>query len=340
MFKDLVQWSKENYADLPWREVRTLYSTLVSEIMLQQTTVSTVKNHFKNFIEKYPDLSSLARIDEQQMLKEWKGLGYYRRARNLLYAAQELMLKYKGEIPLDYDKLIEIRGVGAYTANAILAIGADQPALALDANLERVLSRLYALNSPKGIKLQREIQQKFLRHEIAKEIEQLGGRAFNEALMDLGRNFCTARKAFCDLCPLSSQCLSFQSAQPLKYPRLPIKTQEVIKSELDLLRVIVRKKGEVLAYQKSEREWLAGQYEVPTFSLHCSEEKMKQYPSLNAELFYFLPSFTSAITRYKITNYVLEMSEDEFYTHFKGKFIFHSYQDGNLSTASLKAINL
>ncbi len=162
-FKKLISWSREKHADLPWRKKRSLYFTLVSEIMLQQTTVSTVKNHFANFIEKFPDLETLALSSEEEMLRAWKGLGYYRRAKNLRKAALDVLEFFEGQIPLTLEELKSIKGIGDYMANALLAIGEDQPALALDANLERVLSRLYGIKTPKGPLLHKKLQELFLK---------------------------------------------------------------------------------------------------------------------------------------------------------------------------------
>ena len=173
---ELIEWSQREFSDLPWRTKRSLYHTLVSEIMLQQTTVSTVLNHFERFIQKFPTLHQLSQISEDDIIVEWKGLGYYRRARNLLKIAKMIDSKFQGEIPTNYDTLITIDGIGPYTANALIAMGTNQPALALDANLERVLSRYYGIKEYKGQKLQMELQKQFEFGKIASEINQFGAR--------------------------------------------------------------------------------------------------------------------------------------------------------------------
>ncbi len=340
MFDELIKWSREHYANLPWRMNRTLYTTLVSEIMLQQTTVSTVLNHFERFIQKYPTIQSLTEATEEEMLQDWKGLGYYRRCRNLLKASKEILENYKGEIPLDYSQLISINGIGPYTANALLAIGANKPALALDANLERVLSRLYGIKILKGPKLLKEIEKLFQAGKIAKEMKELGPRNYNEALMDLGRSLCKANKVNCVLCPLSSKCVAFLSGKPLKFP---IKAEGSAKQkffELDLLRIIVKKDKNYLAYQKESHEWLSGQYEIPTFILKSEDEKLKQYLPIDLEIDYkLLPSIKTSITKYKITNYVLCLSLEEMNDlGIEGDWSY--VQSEKLSTASTKAITL
>ena len=337
----MISWSLSNYSHLPWRKNRNLYTTLVSEIMLQQTTVGTVLNHFERFIQKYPNIKNLAKINEEQILKEWKGLGYYRRARNLLNAAKEICQNFEGEIPLDFDKLKSIKGIGDYTANAILAIGADQSALALDANLERVISRMYGLTTSKGLPLQKDIQRLFDKSEICQDIESYGGRTYNEALMDLGRSLCKARSSACEICPLAADCLARASGEPLSFPRVNEKAnlQKSSGVELSLLRVILKKGSRILAYKKAENEWLSNQYEIPTFTLSSQDNEFKQYPMVEANSLLLLSSFRTGITKYKIDNFVIYMSEAEFEKELASLKDFEWIDDESLlSTASLKAL--
>lgn len=351
MNQKLISWSENNYSHLPWRVNRSLYNTLVSEIMLQQTTVGTVLKHFERFINKYPTINSLASISEEQMLIEWKGLGYYRRARSLLGAVNEVCDKFAGEIPLDFDQLLSIKGIGPYTASAILAIGADIPALAVDANLERVLSRFYGIDIQKGPKLQSEISNQFRAGSICTDIEKFGARDFNEALMDLGRSICKARSAACEICPLSLDCMAFKSGSPLNYPKPPVEKSDraraSVKSNsgipLELLRVIVEENGKLLAYKKDDSEWLSNQYEIPTFIIDTEDEKLSQYPHITPEheSLRLLPSFRTGITKYKIDNYVIHMSFNEFKKHlvFNKKYVW--IEDRNhISTSSQKALKL
>lgn len=340
-FKKLIAWSRSQHAELPWRKKRSLYFTLVSEIMLQQTTVGTVKNHFANFIKTFPTVESLALTSEEQMLRAWKGLGYYRRAKNLRKAALDIVEFYEGEIPLDFEKLKGIKGIGDYTANALLAIGADQAALALDANLERVLARIYGIKIQKGPALHKKLQELFLKEELLPEMKKLSPRFFTEALMDLGREFCQARKAQCEKCPMHKVCVASLEGKALHYP---FQSENKIKKkfyELNLLRLVVRKQNLVLAYQKEEGEWLSGQWELPTFILETEDVKLKQYAHLKVKIdFKKLKSFSTSITKYKIKNYILECSEAEFLKikNDKRHYGYHSPLKGDLSTASMKAL--
>ena len=148
MSQELINLSKKNYSDLPWRKKRSLYNTLVSEIMLQQTTVVTVKPYFEKFVQKWPTVYDLAESDQEAVLTQWAGLGYYSRARNLLKTAQIVVKDFKGVFPDDIKTLKSFPGIGDYTANAIRAIAFDKPATVVDGNVERVISRLFLINTP------------------------------------------------------------------------------------------------------------------------------------------------------------------------------------------------
>lgn len=343
MFKKLVDWSS-GYSHLPWRQKRNLYTTLVSEIMLQQTTVGTVLNHFEKFIKEYPTLKSLAEATEEELTISWKGLGYYRRARNLKKACEFIQKEFKGKIPLDYETLIKIPGIGDYTASALLSIGGEKPVFAIDANIERVLARFFKLNYMKGKALNFAIKDLEKTSRIQKMLTTLGPREVNEALMDLGRNYCKAKAVYCDLCPLAKKCLSLKDKTALQYPLVDSRKQTKPKFfELSLLRVIVKKENEILCYQKEKGEWLEGQYELPTFVITSEDQALKQYAQIEWDL-RKLPHYKTTITKYKITNYILEIDfkkwKKEFAKSFARKTSFCDPLDrrSNLSTASVKAL--
>jgi A/G-specific adenine glycosylase len=340
MFKKLIKWSLDQNQHLPWRQDRDLYSTLVSEIMLQQTTVQTVLSHYERFLKTYPDIKSLAQATEEELTIQWKGLGYYRRARNLRSACIEIVEKFNGEIPLDYNKLINIKGIGDYTASALLSIGANKKELAIDANLERVLSRIYAIDAVKGPKLIKAIKEKFNSQKICQEINEFGGRDFNEALMDLGRVYCKANKVYCELCPMQDSCKAYADKKTLNYPLVLNKKDKQNFTTLKLLRVIVEKDNKFLTYTKTKDEWLALQNELPTFLLE-DVFGFKQYSRLNYKIdFELLPMIKTGITKYKIENFLIIMSEKEFELLDKQKkYQYRTFSDqANLSTASIKAL--
>ena len=139
--KNLLDWFDKNRRDLPWRRSRSPYSTWISEIMLQQTRVETVKAYYERWMKRFPDVQTLAEADEQEVLKLWEGLGYYSRARSIHKAARVIVSEYGGEIPSDPAALRKLPGIGDYTAGAIASIGYGLPAAALDGNIRRILAR-------------------------------------------------------------------------------------------------------------------------------------------------------------------------------------------------------
>jgi A/G-specific adenine glycosylase len=343
MWDRLITWSQKEFPDLPWRVERSLYRTLVSEIMLQQTTVGTVLQHYERFLQEFPNLSALARASEEELLVAWKGLGYYRRAKSLKKIAETITLQFQDQFPRSLESLQQIKGIGPYTSNALLAIGMDEPALAVDANIERVLARIYALKTPKGPRLQKQIAQLFLEKKIVPE-RNLSFRALNEALMDLGRTICQARRAACELCPMKRHCLAFKQGEPLAFPK---QGQEAVKSKaqdfyLKLLRVVVVQGSQVLAYRKGPGEWLEGQWELPTFMLETNDKNFKQYPEgIGNNDVSELPVVKTGITRYSIQNYIAQMKKSEL-KRIAGACNYEwrdfSSKQANLSTASLKCL--
>lgn len=305
--------------------------------MLQQTTVGTVLNHFEKFLYLYPTLGALAQATEEEVCVAWKGLGYYRRARNLLKAAQCIVQKHGSRIPTEYNQLIEIPGIGAYTASALVAIGKNQRALCVDANIERVTARLFALGAEKGSKLQREIKTQFDTRKIYQNFDRYSPRELNEALMDLGRVLCRAKRADCTLCPIRSNCRGKHA--PLSFPLSANKIEQSF--ELSLIRYIVKRKNQVLVYQKSKNHWLADQYELPTFIWKSEDPLLKQYPQWGRKEIRPLGTLKTTITKYKITNYIVEASEQEARKVYQ-KYARLTYKDissrENLSNTTFKIL--
>jgi len=337
MFDKLIKWSLLEYSYLPWRKRRTVYRTLVSEIMLQQTTVSTVINKFENFMLQFASISSVASATEEELTIAWKGLGYYRRCKNLKMACEYFCDYHGGKIPSKFDELLKAPGIGKYTANAILAIGKNKKAIAVDANLERVISRLYNIAVTKGPGLIKEIYARFNSGKILKNFSG-SYRDLNEALMDLGRVFCISKNPRCEICPMNRKCLALKEGQQSKLPIMKTMDKKSY-LEVDLLRVLIRRKNHVLVYTKTEREWLRGQVELPTFTLN---KPINQYPewgkSINLKN---LESYKTNITKYKFTNYIMEMTKTDFDKICENsKYFFNEidFENQNFSTASIKAL--
>ncbi|MDB9787085.1 hypothetical protein OAB57_03190 [Bacteriovoracaceae bacterium] len=323
-FSNLVKWSKQ-FNDLPWRKKRSPYGTLVSEFMLQQTTVGTVIDRYEKFQKKFPNIRKLADSNESELLKYWEGLGYYRRAMNLLKSAKMVMLNYDGKIPSEYFELRGIPGIGPYTANAILSLGFEKKALALDTNLERVISRMYCIDAVKGPKLQKYIYEMFNEGRIFKNFfDKYSSRLINESLMDLGRVFCKSRNPICNECPISKHCLSYNSGIVNLYPLTDtVKVKK--KKKLQLLRVIVISGNEILFVRRKKNEWLADQWEAPSFVIHSDDPTLNQYKAMpeniNYESFDKIGIFNSLITSYKIENEVVVIDQKYFVENLKKYFL-------------------
>jgi len=206
--KKILYWYDNNKRSLPWRknfsQVKREYYTLVSEFMLQQTQVTTAIPYFNNFIKNIPNVSSLAKINENKLLKYWEGLGYYSRVKNLKKTAQILEKNFNGRLPRTIAELKLLPGIGEYTANAIMAIGFNKPFIPLDGNIERVIKRLL------NLKLISEVSKEKLNSK--KKILGTSVRAsdYAQALMELGALICRPKNPLCNQCPLLKNCKSFK----------------------------------------------------------------------------------------------------------------------------------
>jgi A/G-specific adenine glycosylase len=207
--KKILYWYDNNKRSLPWRkkfsQVKREYYTLVSEFMLQQTQVITVIPYFNNFIKDIPNVSSLAKINENKLLKYWEGLGYYSRVKNLKKTAQILEKNFKGRLPSTIEELKLLPGIGEYTANAIMAIGFNKPFIPLDGNIERIIKRLLNLKSIKKVSKKSLISKKKILGTSTRASD------YAQALMELGALICRPKNPLCKQCPLIKNCKSFKN---------------------------------------------------------------------------------------------------------------------------------
>lgn len=215
--KNLISWFLiHGRHDLPWRKTFSPYEVLVSEFMLQQTTVATITPRFKEWMKRFPTIEKLAKAPQERVLESWQGLGYYARARRLQAVAKIIVKNYHGEIPSDVEKLLALPGIGPYTAKALLAFAFDQPVAALDTNIIRVITRLNNITQAIDTKAGRLLVE----DHALKILPQHNGRSFASALMDLGAMICKVAEPHCLICPLASECQAEQpSLLPLKKPR-------------------------------------------------------------------------------------------------------------------------
>lgn len=283
-FKELEHWFERNARSLPWRENPTPYRVWVSEIMLQQTQVSTVIPYFERWMKAFPTVKALAEGNEDQVIAHWAGLGYYSRARNLHQGAKKLAA---GSMPQSREEWLEVPGVGPYTAGAICSIALQKPEAIVDGNVERVLARVYRLSRLNGIgrKKSSVTHQKKTRaaHDPATlwSLAQswvLGAfelkikpRIFNQALMELGATLCRPREPLCELCPLAEICEAKKWNQQDLFPE-PKPKRELVRVQEDCCLVVRRAKASksssnedlfLLLTQAPEGAWRARLWDLP-----------------------------------------------------------------------------
>lgn len=255
----LLAWYDRHRRDLPWRakpgEAVDPYRVWLSEIMLQQTTVATVKSYFETFLHFWPDVQALARADLDDVLAAWAGLGYYARARNLHACARMVADELGGTFPDSSTGLQKLPGIGPYTGGAIAAIAFDQPVAAVDGNVERVLSRFYAIETPLPD------SKPIIREKAQALVPQKRAGDFAQALMDLGATICTPRAADCSACPLANGCAGLQrdivAGLPVKAAKKPRPTR------FGKAFVVQRDDGCILLRRRPSTGLLGGMLEVP-----------------------------------------------------------------------------
>ena len=252
----LLSWYSKHGRVLPWRGHPDAYAVWVSEIMLQQTRVETVIPYFEKWMSLFPNVHALANASEQDVLNAWEGLGYYSRARNLHKAAQIVAEKYHGELPQDLKELRSLPGIGRYTVGAIasLVFRMDEPTL--DANIRRVLARLFDVKKPADS----ADGEKILWGLAAQNLPKGKAGDYNQSLMDLGAMICLPKNPRCALCPLMKRCKAYKNKTQDKRPVL--KPKGKTRLEIRVAVVIVRR-GRVLLSKRPSKGLLGGMWEFP-----------------------------------------------------------------------------
>lgn len=206
--KKILYWYDNNKRSLPWRKKCSLkqkeYFTLVSEFMLQQTQVKTVVPYFNNFLKNIPNFQALANVNETKLLRHWRGLGYYSRAKNLKKSARLIVDNYNGRLPKDYEELKKLPGIGDYTASAISSIAFNKQIIPLDGNIERLLKRILNLKTEKEIKKENLHKEKKVFGQTSRSNDYV------QALMEIGALLCKPKNPNCKKCPITKNCLSFK----------------------------------------------------------------------------------------------------------------------------------
>jgi A/G-specific adenine glycosylase len=247
----LSDWYRSARRDLPWRRTRDPYRIWLSETMLQQTRVDTVVPYYERFVARFPSVAALASADEQDVLREWAGLGYYARARNLHRAAAAVVRDHGGELPQDAPALESLPGVGRYTVGALRSIAFGERAAVVDGNVKRVFARLRAARELADT----EVWQ--LAEALVPEREP---GDWNQALMELGATVCTPRKPTCLVCPVESFCAARAAGDPERFPA-PAKRAAV--RAVRAVAGVCTRAGRVLLVRRPSRGLLGGMWELP-----------------------------------------------------------------------------
>ncbi|WP_079913609.1 A/G-specific adenine glycosylase [Paenibacillus sp. 32352] len=326
--EELLSWYRKHRRDLPWRRSRNPYHIWISEVMLQQTRVETVIPYFHRFIERFPTMEALAEAPEEDVLKLWEGLGYYSRARNLQGAVREVQERYGGTVPDTLKEISTLKGVGPYTAGAVLSIAYNKPEPAVDGNVMRVLSRYFLIEEDIMKVSTRGIMEK-----LAKELIPEGAAGdFNQGLMELGAMVCTPRSPHCLTCPVMEHCAAREAGMeeelPVKKKAKPPRPEYRIAA---LIEGTGPNQGKVLIRQRPQEGLLARMWELPhtevPFTYTPSE---KAHPSIDS-----IPSSVSILAD-QLAEETIGIHPERWYMHAEHTFS-HIHWDMQVIACSLES---
>ncbi len=261
--RHMVAWQRtQGRQHLPWQHTRDPYNVWLSEIMLQQTQVSTVLDYYPRFLARFPDVAALAAAPEDDVLGLWSGLGYYSRARNLHRCAQEVMARFGARFPAKAADLQSLPGIGRSTAAAIAAFCFHERAAILDGNVKRVLTRVLGYGEDLAVAANERRLWAMAEHLLPGQASDMP--AYTQALMDLGATVCLPRRAQCEACPVAGDCVARRAGEPLAYP---VKTRKLKRSSATLwLLWLVDPDGQVWLHKRPARGIWAGLYSLPVFA--------------------------------------------------------------------------
>lgn len=316
--KELIQiglktWFERNARDLPWRNSKDPYLIYLSEIILQQTRIDQGTPYFLRFANEFPNIESLAAATLDRVLKEWEGLGYYSRARNLHRSARLIVELYDGVIPADFEQLRSLPGIGDYTAAAILSIAFRKPYAVLDSNVIRILTRLSAFSNEVSSSLTRKTLQVFATDLLD---HKAPGR-HNESIMDLGALVCRPKNPDCIHCPLNQFCLACKSGHPFGRPMdFPVKKKRARVPHYDIaVGIVLNQNEEFLIQRRAEEGMLGGLWEFPGGKRESGEmlhescrRELREELGIDVAVGEALPPVNHAYSHFKITMYAFHCS--------------------------------
>ncbi len=268
----LLSWFRENGRDLPWRQTHDPYAIWLSEIILQQTQVKQGWEYWERFMRRWPTVEALAAATEDEVLREWQGLGYYSRARNLYFAARQIVAR--GGFPTTIEGIKQLKGVGDYSAAAIGSIAFNLPAAVVDGNVYRVLSRYFGIDTPinttEGKKLFTTLAQEQI-ISLTSNPSPLTSE-YNQAIMDFGAIQCTPQSPQCERCPLIESCEAFRTN---RIQELPVKLKTLKIRERHLIYIYIRCQGQTAIHRRGAGDIWQGLYEPLLLELSNKEQEVR-----------------------------------------------------------------
>jgi A/G-specific adenine glycosylase len=332
----MLKWFTRNARDLPWRRTRDPYAIWVSEIMLQQTQVSTVIPFWNRWMRALPTINSLARARPGKIHKLWEGLGYYTRVRNLQKAARVIVEEHRGEFPTVFEHVLALPGIGRYTAGAICSIAFDQPKPILDGNVIRVLSRAFGIEGDPRDKVTNaklwELAEQLVREAGSSALPEkslappshpaLRCSQFNQSLMELGALVCTPRNPKCDVCPIAKRCFARKHGRAEALPNLAPRPRTTRRR---FVAFVARRGAKVLVRQRSAGVVNAQLWEFPNIEVRNSdgdvrESARKVLGAVPSDL-RLLCTIRHSITRYRIRLDVFQAASHESYKLAQGQWL-------------------
>lgn len=303
----ILNWYHQNKRTLPWRNTKDPYKIWLSEVILQQTRVAQGMPYYERFIKEYPTVQLMAKASESHILKLWQGLGYYSRARNMHAAAKMVVAKYGGKFPATYGQLIQLKGVGDYTASAIASICFDEPEAVVDGNVYRVLSRYFGvdipINSTKGSKFFKALALEVMNTKYIRD--------YNQGLMEFGALQCTPTNPDCATCPLSESCLALKDN---KVAQLPVKLKKAkIKNRFFNYLVLIDEYQQTIVEQRTQKGIWQNLFQFPLME---SSKVIGGDQMIELAKDMGMPIGSERLERFNETPIVHKLSHQHLYTTF------------------------
>jgi A/G-specific adenine glycosylase len=285
----LIVWYNEHKRDLPWRKTTDPYQIWLSEIILQQTRVDQGLDYFNKFIKKHPDIHSLAKSSEKDVLNLWQGLGYYSRARNLHFTAKYISNELNGEFPTEYKDILNLKGVGEYTAAAIASFAYKEVYPVVDGNVYRVLSRMFGVENP----IDSTEGKKVFKQLATELIDTKNPDTYNQAIMEFGALQCTPKKPNCEDCPYLLECFAYKNEL---INELPKKEKKIKQRNRYFNYLVIINSDSIYLNERKEKDIWQGLFDFPVFE---TKEPLTSFPLLEKEFSNIGLTLKNQSTEYK-----------------------------------------